>query len=97
MSAKRQRHTSCDTPLARSVRVVGDYIDLKLVDGREFQVPLEWFPGLRLAPERIKRRVKLDSPAGITWPDIGYELGVGGLVRRCQAKQQCKPTTRSTR
>ncbi len=90
MKRKAVKDKRCiDYPAAKKVRVEGDHIALQLVDGRQFNVPLKWFPGLNLAPVAARRDVRVDLGVGIRWPRLGYELGVGGLVRECQRRRVC--------
>lgn len=88
---RKQRGSSCsDYPLARKARVVGDTLELTLLDGKKYGVPLRWFPGIANAPLAAKRKVVVDGGVGLKWPILGYELGVGGLVRKCRRTRACK-------
>jgi hypothetical protein len=80
---------SNDYPIAKKVRVEGDYLALQLTDGRKFDVPLKWFPSLRHAPTEARKVVRNDV-VGVRWPILGFELGVGGLVRECLRKKACR-------
>ena len=82
---------SCnDYPLAKSARVVNDNLRINLRDGRVLTVPLKQFPELRLAPAKARRKVRAAwGGTGIDWPDLRFELGVGGLVRQCQNTKGC--------
>ena len=99
MSRKDTKSSLCDDyPLARRVRVDRDHLALELRDGRKFTVPLKWFPNVDLAPPAARRDVRVDGGVGIHWPRLGFELGVGGLVRECLRKRVCaKGKSRASR
>jgi hypothetical protein len=70
-------------PLAKKARVADDHLYVTLRDGRVLNLPLSWFPTLNHSPGKARFRVRLVGPGvGLEWPDLGYELGVGGLA--CQ-------------
>ncbi len=62
------------TCTAASLRVV-------LVDGREVDVPLEWFPRLRDAsPEQRADWRAIGGGVGIHWPALDEDISVAGLL-----------------
>ena len=66
---------------ARSVEFVPDAFVVHLEDGRSLTVPLEWFPRLRDATVKQRRRWRLIGPGfGIHWPDIDEHISVAGLL-----------------
>jgi len=70
-------------PLARRVAIVSDRLRLTLEDGRVIERPLRWYPIPSIAPERVRRKVRVAyAGSGIVWPDLGYELGVDGIIRQ---------------
>jgi len=57
-------------------------LHVRLSDGREIGVPLEWFPKLRDAtPEQRSRWKLIGKGVGIHWPDLDEDLSVAGLLR----------------
>ncbi len=58
-----------------------DMLQVRLSDGREVRVPLEWFPKLRDAtPEQRSNWRLIGKGVGIHWPDIDEDLSVSGLL-----------------
>lgn len=73
--------TSQISPLAWSVSVTSDDLQIELDDGRRLSVPLAWFP--RLANATPKQRAKFEligDGEGIHWPDVDEDLSVEGLL-----------------
>ncbi|MBM4283823.1 MAG: DUF2442 domain-containing protein [Deltaproteobacteria bacterium] len=59
-----------------------DMMLLKLTDGRQVRVPLEWFPTLRDAGAEQRRNWRLIGKGiGIHWPDLDEDLSLEGLLR----------------
>jgi len=55
---------------------------VRLVDGRELGVPIDWFPRLRDASEQDKNNWRFISRGtGIHWEAIDEDLSVAGLLR----------------
>lgn len=55
---------------------------VRLSDGREVSVPLEWFPGLRDAtPEQRRNWRFIAKGIGVQWEDIDEDIGVSTLLR----------------
>lgn len=78
-----KRASSCDLVLATKVTVVGKRLKVKLDNGKTLDLPLTWFPSVNLAPGKVRRKVQIIRPGiGLEWPDISYELGIGGLCRQ---------------
>jgi hypothetical protein len=69
------------TALAVDVAFDTDMLQVRLADGREVRVPLEWFPKLRdaTAEQRANWRL-IGRGVGIHWPDIDEDLSVPGLL-----------------
>ncbi len=68
--------------LALGVEFAGDAIQVKLSDGREVSVPLEWFPRLRDAsPEQRKNWRLIAKGVGIHWEEIDEDISVAGLLK----------------
>ena len=68
--------------LALNVRFTEDAMLVRLSDGREISVPLEWFPRLRNAT--IEQRNKwrfIARGIGIHWEEIDEDVAVTTLLR----------------
>jgi hypothetical protein len=54
---------------------------VRLDDGREIAIPIDWFPRLREASEREKNNWRLiGGGEGIHWEDIDEDILVEGLL-----------------
>jgi hypothetical protein len=54
---------------------------VRLDDGREIAIPLDWFPSLRDASEKERNNWRLiGSGEGIHWEDIDEDILVEGLL-----------------
>lgn len=68
-------------PRAVDVDFTEDSFRVRLVDGREIIVPLEWFPALRDAtPEQRRQWRLIGQGVGIHWEDLDEDLSVEGLL-----------------
>jgi hypothetical protein len=84
MPSKRKLGRRKPPPFARSAKVIGTTLEISLDNGTTAVCPLDPYPGIKLAPERARRRVRVIRPGiGLRWPDLGYELGIEGLLRNC--------------
>lgn len=71
------------TTLAETVRFTEDALIVRLSDGREVSVPMEWFPRLRDASEEQRRNWRLIARGiGIHWEDIDEDIAVTTLLRQ---------------
>lgn len=71
-----------DEPSATEVWFDADMLHLRLVDGREIGVPLEWFPKLRDATAEQRNNWRLIGRGiGIHWEELDEDLSVSGLLR----------------
>ncbi len=67
--------------LATTVWFDNEMLHVRLADGREISVPLEWFPKLRDAnPEQRAGWRLIGKGIGIRWEDIDEDLSVAGLL-----------------
>ena len=67
---------------AQEVRFDTDMMHVRLLDGREVSVPLEWFPTIRAATEAQRNRWTLIGKGiGIRWEDLDEDLSVAGLLQ----------------
>lgn len=61
-------------------------LHVRLLDGRELSVPLEWFPKLRDATTAQRKRWRLIGRGiGIHWQDLDEDLSVAGLLQGAPA------------
>ena len=68
-------------PRAVEVTSTADALRVRLADGREVTVPLEWFPRLRAAsPEQRAHYRLIGGGVGIHWPDLDEDISVEGLL-----------------
>ena len=55
---------------------------VRLLDGREINVPIEWFPKLRGANEAQRKNWRLiGKGVGIHWEDIDEDISVASLLQ----------------
>jgi len=55
---------------------------VRLSDGREISVPLEWFPRLRDASEEQRKHWRLiGKGVGIHWEELDEDISVEALLR----------------
>jgi len=68
--------------MALDVRFDHDMMHVRLMDGREISVPLEWFPKLRDAKDRQRKKWRLiGNGVGIHWEDLDEDISVTALLR----------------
>lgn len=68
-------------PMAVDVWCDSDFLHVRLLDGREINVPLEWFPRLRDATEEQRKGWSLIGRGiGIHWEDIDEDISVESLL-----------------
>lgn len=75
--------TSAISPEPRAVEVhcTKEALQVRLADGRELSVPLEWFPRLRDASDAARADYRLmGGGLGIHWPQLDEDLAVAGLL-----------------
>ena len=54
---------------------------VRIEDGREIAVPLEWFPKLRDAtPRELNNWSFIGNGVGIHWEDLDEDLSIEGLL-----------------
>ncbi len=55
---------------------------VRLLDGREINVPIEWFPKLRDATEEQRKKWRLiGRGVGIHWEDIDEDISIASLLK----------------
>ncbi len=68
--------------LASEVWFDAQMLHVRLLDGRELSVPLEWFPKLRDGTAAQRKRWRLIGRGiGIHWEDLDEDLSVAGLLQ----------------
>ncbi len=68
--------------LAVDVQFTDDALVVRLSDGREVSVPLEWFPRLRDAtPEQRKNWRFIGKGIGMHWEEVDEDIAVSTLLR----------------
>lgn len=69
-------------PMASDVWFDKDMMHIRLMDGRELSVPIEWFPKLRDANDGQRKKWRLiGNGVGIHWEEIDEDLSVSALLR----------------
>ncbi len=69
-------------PMAKDVWFDSKMMYVRLLDGREIGVPLEWFPKLRDAQDGQRKRWRLTgSGTGIHWEDLDEDISVAELLK----------------
>jgi len=67
---------------AADVRFDKEMMHVRLKDGREISVPLEWFPKLRDASTKQRKNWRLiGKGVGIRWPDLDEDVSVSALLK----------------
>lgn len=82
MSTSASRaHKVRPEPLAVEADCTSDALRVRLADGREISVPLEWFPRLRDAtPEQRRHWRLIGGGVGIHWEDVDEDISVESLL-----------------
>jgi len=58
-----------------------DMLHVRLLDGREVSVPIEWFPLLSKATDKERANWRLiGNGIGIHWEDIDEDISLAGLL-----------------
>jgi len=86
--------------LAVDVSFTDDALHVRLSDGREVSVPLEWFPRLRDATPKQRAHWRLIARGiGIHWEDVDEDIAVTTLLRAgwINVERLVKPQKRSRR
>lgn len=68
-------------PRAAEVTITEEALRVRLADGREVSVPLEWLPKLRDASPKARQNWRLiGGGIGIHWEELDEDLSVEGLL-----------------
>jgi hypothetical protein len=69
-------------PLASGVWFDLSMMHVRLMDGREISLPLEWFPKLRDASDSQRKNYRfIGNGIGIHWEDLDEDLSVPSLLK----------------
>ncbi len=64
-----------------SITFHGDFLNVKLNDGRILSVPIAWFPRLAKAKKSQLKNYQISpSGYGINWPELDEDLSVLGFL-----------------
>lgn len=73
--------TKTSDAFASDVWFDSDMMYVRLLDGREIGVPLEWFPRLRNATAEMRMNWRLIGKGiGIHWEDLDEDISVRALL-----------------
>ena len=68
-------------PMASEVWFDANMMHVRLWDGREISVPLEWFPRLRSATDDQKKKWRLIGRGiGIHWEELDEDISIVSLL-----------------
>jgi hypothetical protein len=68
--------------LAVDIRFDAEMIHIRLLDGREISVPLQWFPRLRDASAAQRKKWRLiGKGVGIHWETLDEDISVAALLK----------------
>jgi hypothetical protein len=68
--------------MASEVWFDANVLHIRLLDGREISVPLEWFPRLRDASDAQKKKWRLIGKGiGVHWEDIDEDISIASLLK----------------
>jgi hypothetical protein len=68
-------------PVGVEAQIDDAELRVRLADGREVSVPLEWFPSLAAAtPEARKHWRWIGGGIGMHWPDLDEDISIAGLL-----------------
>ena len=68
--------------LAVDLRFDAEMIHIRLLDGREISVPLQWFPRLRDASAAQRKKWRfIGKGVGIHWQALDEDISVSALLK----------------
>lgn len=80
---------------AIELKILKDYLEVFLEDGRIFLVPLSWYPSLLNASKKSLKNFRfIGKGLGIHWPDLDEDLSIDGFLSRQSEKSQIKKTVK---
>ncbi|MGZ4839110.1 MAG: DUF2442 domain-containing protein [Terriglobales bacterium] len=78
-------------PVASDVEVSHGKLHVRLMDGRELSVPLDWFPRLKNAPPLQRKKWELiGGGIGIHWPLLDEDISVENLLAPRSVRHEYK-------
>ena len=73
--------SAADYPRAQDLRFDDEMLIVRLDDGRELHVPLEWFPSLRDATEAERADWRfIGGGIGVHWEQLDEDLSIRGML-----------------
>ncbi len=73
VSVKNRRYDA----QARAVQIIGPWLQIDGVDGRQLRVPLAWFPRLVAGTVPEQKHVEIDDSGNyLHWPDLDEDIEV---------------------
>ena len=74
--------TKISEAMASDIWFDSDMMHIRLLDGREISVPIEWFPKLRDATEEQRKKWRLiGRGVGIHWEEIDEDISISALLK----------------
>lgn len=74
--------TKIERVFAADVWFADDKLFVRLEDGREIGVPINWFPKLRDASDKTRANWRFIAKGqGIHWEELDEDISVAGLLR----------------
>ena len=68
--------------MATDVWFDSEMMHIRLLDGREISIPLEWFPKLREATNEQRAKWRLiGRGVGIHWEELDEDISVSALLK----------------
>jgi hypothetical protein len=68
-------------PRAVDLAFDDEMLVVRLEDGRELRIPIEWYPSLRDATDAQRQRWEfIGGGAGVHWPDLDEDLSIRGML-----------------
>jgi hypothetical protein len=73
--------SALEYPRAVDLSFDDEMLVVRLEDGREVRVPMEWYPSLRDAINEQRRRWEfIGGGAGVHWPELDEDLSIRGML-----------------
>jgi hypothetical protein len=68
-------------PRAVDLAFDDEMLVVRLEDGRELRIPIEWYPSLRDATDAQRQRWEfIGGGVGVHWPDLDEDLSIRGML-----------------
>jgi hypothetical protein len=73
--------SALEYPRAVDLSFDDEMLVVRLEDGRELRVPVEWYPSLRDATNEQRRRWEfIGGGVGVHWPELDEDLSIRGML-----------------